>query len=527
MVIVMKKRIISSVLAVCLVLLTALPALAAASLSNFGRNRTYRSEFSDISTDAWYYAGVRGVYEYGIMDGKASDVFDPAGRLTIAETIKIAATLHKMYHTGTADFASGSPWYAPYVDYALSNDIPVGAYINYNAEATRSDFAVIIAGAFPDEAITPINRIADGAIPDVFESYSYGQAVYRLYRAGVLTGQDSEGAFYPGRSLTRAEAAAIIMRIIDANTRVAFSLVAELTAEQIYRLASPAVFYIELFDRNENLIKIGSGFFISESGLAVTNYHVVIGACEARITTDDGNEFDVVGIYDYDWKKDMALIQIEGDGFPFLELADSSLAQTGATVYTLGSPLGLQASFTRGIISQALREIEGVEYIQLDAPISSGSSGGALLDTSARVAGITSATAVGAQNINLAIPINFLAELSRERHVPLESILIPTEYYKNAYPAPNFGAFFRVGTFTVENIRGTSYSYLVSDLPGDIDDIVDEYMHLVEQNLFVLYGYVTRGGNIFTTYYHSSYDIMLSFGIEVIRGQECFTVTIS
>ena len=515
-------------LAVCLVLLSALPIAAAASLSNFNSTRSYNDEFSDVSPDAWYYPGVRGVFEYGIMDGKSSASFDPAGKLTIAETIKIAATLHMVYHTGKKDFSQGTPWYAVYVDYALENGIPVGAYSNYGAAATRSDFAAMIAGALPDEAVTQINRIADGAIPDVWESYSYGPAVYKLYRAGVLTGYDSEGSFRPGLSLTRAEAAAIIMRLADSGSRVSFTLAAELTAEQIYKKASPAVFYIEIFDEDDDLIKTGSGFFISGSGLAVTNYHVVIGATSAQITTDDGAVLDVAGIYDYNWKKDIALIHIEGEGFPYLELADSSLIQTGATVYTLGSPLGLQASFTKGIVSQSLREIEGAEYIQLDAPISSGSSGGALLDTAGRVAGITSATAIGAQNINLAVPINFIMGLSRDSHVTLESILIQTKYYKDYFPAPDFGSFFGVSTFSTDISRySASYSYLLSDLPGETDDIIDEYMHLIEQNFFDRTGYITSDGNEFTVYNHPWYYVMMTVGIEKVKGRDCFTVTVS
>ena len=526
----MKKRVISFILAACFAVFFALSALAATSLSNFDKIRAYEGAFADVSSEAWYYPYVSRVYEYGIMDGKSAAGFDPSGRLTIAEAIKIAAVLHKGYHTGTTDFtpAPGSQWYSPYVEYARKTGIPVNAYSNYNAAATRSDFALILAGAFPDEAVTPINRIADGAIPDVWESYSYGPAIYRFYRAGVLTGMDEGGSFYPGRSLTRAEAAAIIIRMVEADTRVSFSLAAELTAEQIYKLASPAVFYIEIFDEDEDLVKTGSGFFISESGLAVTNYHVVIGATTAKITTDSGDVLDIAGIYDYDWKKDIALIRIEGGGFPYLELADSELVQTGATVYTLGSPLGLQASFTRGIVSQSLREIEGSEYIQLDAPISSGSSGGALLDTSGKVAGITSATAIGAQNINLAVPINFLAGLNRESYVPLESILIPTEYYKDFFPAPDFGAFFGVSTFSTDILRTrASYSYLLSDLPGEPEDVIDEYKHLIEQNLFDRSGYTISDGSEFAMYYHPWYFVMITVGIEEIKGQDCVTVTVS
>jgi hypothetical protein len=523
-----KKRIISLVLAVCLVLIATVPALGAMSLSNFDRIRTYRGEFSDLSADAWYYDGVVSAFERGIISGKSANIFDPSGHLTIAETISLAAMLHKGYHTGSMDFPAGSPWYAPFLEYALNNGIPAGAYRRMGAAATRSDFAVLVAGALPDEALTPKNRIPDGAIPDVFESYSYGQAVYRLYRAGVVSGADGEGRFLPGRTLTRAEAAVLISRVADANSRVAFSLAAEMTAEQVYRHASPAVFFVQVKDSDGVVIKTGSGFFISESGLAITNYHVVIGATNVQITTDDGEVYDVVGIYDFNWKKDSALIQIAGDGFPYLELADSSLLQTGATVYTLGSPLGLQASFTKGIVSQALREVEGAEYIQLDAPISSGSSGGALLDSFGRVVGVTCATMTASQNINLAVPINFYAELNRDAYVPLSSIIISAQHYERFYPAPDFGAFFDVSVFRSEPSRGgTSFSYRLSDLPGDPDEIIDEYMHLIEQRFFVHTSNLTSGDNVFRIYFNSQHGVMLTIGKETVRGQECFTVTVS
>jgi len=524
----MRKIIVSMLLLAFLVLFAPFPALGVSSLSNFDRVRSYNGEFSDIPRSAWYYGGVRGVYEYGLMDGRGDGGFDPAGALTIAETIKIAATLHKCYVTGSMDFESGSPWYAPYVDYATENGILAGAYRNFNAAATRSDFAVIIAGAVPDEAMTPINRVADGAIPDVFESFSYGKAVYKLYRAGVLTGSDASGTFFPGRTLTRAEAASIIVRVVDADARAPVSLAAELTAEQVYKKASPAVFFVEILDEKDNVLKTGSGFFISESGLAITNYHVVIGATFVRITTDDGKVFDVAGIYDYDWKMDAALIQIDGSGFPYLELADPTKLLTGATVYALGSPLGLQASFSRGIVSQALREVEGSQFIQLDAAISSGSSGGALLDSTGRAIGVTCATMLGAQNINLAVPINFFAGLSVEKYVKLESILITTPYYNEHFPAPDFGAFFDVYPFNVETSRGdTTYSYRLVDLPGDADGIIDEYVHLVEQNFFDHVGFTTRSGTTYSRYYNPIHDVMLTFGKDVVRNHECFTIIVS
>jgi len=524
----MKKRIVSIIPVLCLLLFTSVHALGAMSLSNFSEMREYRDDFSDVSRDAWYFDGVSTVFERGIMDGKGGGMFDPSGMITIAEIVKIAATLHKGYYTGSMDFPAGTPWYAPYVDYALQNSIPAGAYRIPGAVATRADFAVIISSALPDEAITPINRVADGAIPDVLEVYSYGQAVYRLYRAGVLGGFDSAGTFFPGRTISRAEAAVIVSRIVDAGLRIPLSLAAELTAEEVYRRSSPAVFFIEVLDSDDKVIKTGSGFFICESGLAITNYHVVIGAHAVRITTDSGEVYQVAGMYDYDWKKDMALIQVVGSEFPYLELADSSQLRTGATVYTLGSPLGLQASFTRGIVSQALRVVEDTVYIQLDAPISSGSSGGALLDTSGRVVGVTSATMTASQNINLAVPINLFDDLRRDEYITFRSSLIVAEYYEAFFPAPDFGAFFGMSVFHTDRSRGGVYfSYLLSDFPDEPDDIIDEYTHLIEQNLFERTGYLTSEGNRARMFYNPHHDVMLTIGLQEVNGRECFTVYVS
>ena len=98
----------------------------------------------------------------------------------------------------------------------------------YNADvdkkATRAQFAEIFARALPDKALYPKNSIADNAIPDVRMSDSCAPYVYKLYRAGILTGGDALGTFSPGTYITRAEAAAIIVRMAQAGSRVTFSL---------------------------------------------------------------------------------------------------------------------------------------------------------------------------------------------------------------------------------------------------------------------------------------------------------------
>ena len=88
-----------------------------------------------------------------------------------------------------------------------------------NAKAARLEFAEILSGAMPDKALAEVNDVEDGALSDVSSVSDAGKAVYRLYRAGVLTGSD-DGRFHPSESISRAEAAAVITRMADSSQRV-------------------------------------------------------------------------------------------------------------------------------------------------------------------------------------------------------------------------------------------------------------------------------------------------------------------
>ena len=529
----MLKRTISLLLAVCLVLLLSTPTIGASTFSNFIPVREFEENFNDVSPEAWYFDSVITVFEHGIMNGRDNGAFAPREHITIAETIRITAMLHRGYLTGIMEFGSAAPWYAPYVEYAEAHGFPIGSFRNLHASATRADFAFILSESLPAEMLTPINYIGEGAIPDVAEGFSFGSAVYRLYRAGVLHGAEGCGSFFPGRTLLRSEAAVIISRIINPDDRIEFSLEMPLTPEQVYRLASPAVFFIDVFDENGESFRTGSGFFICSSGIAVTNHHVIVGGTTATITTASGDVFDVYGISDYNRFTDIAILRILGRGsFPYLELSDSSDVRTGATIYTLGSPLGLNSTFSMGIISQALREVEGMQFIQIDAPISSGSSGGALLDAYGRVIGITTATMVSAQiaqNLNMAVPINLIHNLSKEDFQPLESILIRPYSYEGHYPIPDFGLFFDVRVFNTQNeLGGVTRAYRVDRLPMPAEFVIDEYEALLIQLHFVHFANMTRSsGAVLRMFHNSTYGVTVSVGIDTVRNLECVVIHLS
>ena len=193
----------------------------------------------------------------------------------------------------------------------------------------------------------------------------------------------------------------------------------ELTPEEIYASCAPAVFYVEIYDETGWCMKTGSGFFLTSGGLAITNYHVISGADSASITVSDtGRVYSVLGVYDYNVEEDWAVLQIDGSGFQTLEIGDPGYDVGGATVYAIGSPLGLQNTISQGIISNPSRRDGAVNYIQMSAAIYPGSSGGALLNKYGQVIGITSATYTDGQNLNLAIPMTYLENMSAEEYLP-------------------------------------------------------------------------------------------------------------
>ena len=135
----MKKRLLSLLLSAAL-LCGALPT-AFAGYENFTPKTTYTDgRFSDVSSSDWFYENVRASYEYDLINGYNDGKFHPNENLTIAQAIKLAACLNSLYSSGTADFASSTPWYQTYVDYAQRNGILTRTFADYDAHASRREF---------------------------------------------------------------------------------------------------------------------------------------------------------------------------------------------------------------------------------------------------------------------------------------------------------------------------------------------------------------------------------------------------
>ena len=224
----MRKRFLPILLALCM-LFTLFPAAVFAAendMANFKKVNTYKSgTFQDVSASAWYAGNVQTAYELDLMQGASANSFEPNGKMTIAEALAIACRLHSIYETGKADFVQGSPWYQVYVDYAVENNIITkGQYSNYNANATRRQFAAILAKALPEKALAQKNTIGDNSIPDVKTGAANYDQIYLLYRAGVLTGNDAKGTFTPDATIERSAVAAIVSRMAMPEQRQSITL---------------------------------------------------------------------------------------------------------------------------------------------------------------------------------------------------------------------------------------------------------------------------------------------------------------
>ncbi len=156
----------------------------------------------------------------------------------------------------------------------------------------------------------------------------------------------------------------------------------------------------------------GTGFFVSQDGYIVTNNHIVENAVKVDILTLQGKNYEaeIVGT---DPRTDLALLKVDDDNLPFLNLGDSSVLKVGEWVLAVGNPLGLSHTVTAGIVSAMGRQLGGggvpdyQDFIQTDASINRGNSGGPLIDMKGDVVGINSmiiSPSGGNIGIGLAIP---------------------------------------------------------------------------------------------------------------------------
>src|SRR5579864_4877992 len=162
----------------------------------------------------------------------------------------------------------------------------------------------------------------------------------------------------------------------------------------------------------------GSGFFISQDGYIVTNNHVIDGAEDIKVVTKDGSELKAT-VIGRDEATDLAVLKVEGHNYPYVSFETSVKPRVGDWVVAVGNPFDLNGTATAGIVSAYNRDIgqDFVDYIQIDAPINKGNSGGPTFDIYGRVIGVNAAIyspTGGSVGIGFAIPATVADQVTQQ-----------------------------------------------------------------------------------------------------------------
>ena len=196
--------------------------------------------------------------------------------------------------------------------------------------------------------------------------------------------------------------------------------------KKIIQEQGKSVVFIGMYDKKGNPLSYGSGFFISKDGKIITNYHVIENGYRAIIKTLNGKTYDHVFLLSFDEKKDIALLEVNENNAPPVKIGDSDFVEQGDKVITIGNPEGFQNTVSEGIIS-GIREYEEIKFFQFSSPISHGNSGGPLYNLNGEVVGIATLMSKTGQNLNFAVPINYIVPLKQDQ----KRLLLEKRYLEN------------------------------------------------------------------------------------------------
>lgn len=302
------SRLTAILLALLLTLTALLVPLSAADVPTF----------SDVTKSDWFYDSVYKVCETNLMIGKPDNTFAPRDYITTAECITLLARMHARVTGNTAALQAlpeTTPWYQTFINYCNTH-----ALLSANMQMLITEFieqpmsrAQLIAlfSALPGHVWTEINTVEAGAIPDVPIGAAYEEPIYRAYRCGIVIGND-KGNFNPDQPISRAEVAAIVIRIVDPTMRQSTTMstpkvrlyAADGSTVTVTREEKAA--YLALGWRETAYpAKFDAEYVLNEMPLypkktGYTTLDNMIDALFAKILTDDMTTYEkVMTIYDY------------------------------------------------------------------------------------------------------------------------------------------------------------------------------------------------------------------------------------
>ena len=179
----------------------------------------------------------------------------------------------------------------------------------------------------------------------------------------------------------------------------------ESSVEHLFNEHVDSIVLVAAQDRKAS--RLGSGFIIREDGWIVTNAHVIKNAKSIIVKLRNNKVCPNVRVLYCDVDHDVALLKVDAGNLKAVTLGNSNKVHIGERVVTIGNPLGLESTISDGLIS-SWRTVHGYKTLQISVPLSEGSSGGPLFNLQGEVIGITMASYLKRQNLNFAIPINYI-----------------------------------------------------------------------------------------------------------------------
>ncbi len=181
------------------------------------------TDYEDVSYEHWAYSYISHCKSEGLMLGTSQNTFSPDSTISVAEAITVAVRLSGKVPEVMLKQNTGGNWYDAAVSIAKSIGIIYeNQFESYTRPALRAELAFLLASVRPEADYEPINNIT--FLPDVDYATIYNKEIYKLYNAGILTGSDNRGTFYPYNNITRAEASAIICRVSNKYQRKTFHI---------------------------------------------------------------------------------------------------------------------------------------------------------------------------------------------------------------------------------------------------------------------------------------------------------------
>lgn len=374
------------------------------------------AKLTDISKH-WAKSYIENLVSLNAITGYPDKTFKPDGKMSraafitvIMKALKIAPTEASYFDDTSTHWAKG--YISSAVDYGL---LKLTDYYSNNRfkfypdqNITRGEMAKIITCALGKEyqALSYYGKL------DQFKdntSISAGAKGYinEAYQTKIISGYPDQ-TFGATKLATRAEACAMIVKLLDYAKQ---SSGVALDGETIYKNYYNSVVKLITYDSHGKEYASGSGFIITKGGKVVTNYHVIEGSYSIIAQFPDGTQKKVISVANYNIKLDVAVLKLEAGQYTPVSIGSDRLLNVGSKIYTLGYPLDQALTISDGLISSKNYVLDSNFFIQISAPISSGNSGGPLVDKYGNVIGINARSNRYGQNINLSVPISLISNL--------------------------------------------------------------------------------------------------------------------